>query len=621
MNYLSVENLTKSYGDIVLFDNVDLHIDEGNKVALVGANGSGKSSLLKIIAGLDIADSGTCQINKNISWAYLTQDPIFNPEDTIDQAIYDSSNPLLQTLKEYDYCMNNAETIDPDRMEKAMNQMQEKNAWDVEVKVKMILSKLKLDTITQQIKFLSGGQKKRIALAQILIEEHDFLILDEPTNHLDVDMIEWLEEYVSRSKQAILMVTHDRYFLDTVCSEIIDLDLQKLQVYRGNYQYYLEKKEEMINSENSSIDKARNTLKKEQEWMRRQPKARSTKSKSRIDAFYEVKKAAQIKRHDASVKMDVKMTRLGNKIVNMKNVKKAYGDLKILDGFDYNFQRGERIGIIGKNGVGKSTFLNMINGQEKYDSGHIDIGETVSFGYYTQSGIKLKEEKRVIDVIKDIAEIIPLGDGSKMTASGMLTLFNFPPKKQHTFVSTLSGGEKRRLYLLTILMKNPNFLILDEPTNDLDLKTLHTLEDFLLNFAGCVIIVSHDRYFMDKLVDHLFVFEGDGIVKDYNGIYTEYQEYLKVLKKGEKKEVVVENKTEETPTIEKRKLSYNEKKEFEELDNVIPTLENQKKDLEKKMCIPNISNQEVRELSESLSKLIIELENKTERWLELAEFA
>lgn len=624
MNYLSIEHLTKSYGDIILFDDVELHLNEGDKVALVGANGSGKSSLLKIISGSDLPDSGSVQINKNISWAFLTQDPKFNPEDTVDQAIFDSENSLLKLLKEYDYCMNNAETVSPERMEAAMTEMTERNAWDYDVKIKMILSKLKLDTIKQQIKYLSGGQKKRIALAQILIEDHDFLILDEPTNHLDLDMIEWLEDYLSRAKQTILMVTHDRYFLDAVCNEIIDLDMQQLVPYRGNYQYYLDKKEEMIASENSSIDKARNTFKKELEWMRRQPKARTTKSKSRIDAFYEVKKAAQKKRHEEDIKMDVKMTRLGNKIVNMKNVQKAFGDLKVLDGFEYSFQRGERIGIIGKNGVGKSTFLNMIAGLEQQDAGTIDVGDTVSFGYYTQSGIKLNEGKRVLDVVKDIAEVIPLGNGSNLTASAMLTLFNFPPKKQHVWVDTLSGGEKRRLYLLTILMKNPNFLILDEPTNDLDLKTLHTLEDFLLNFQGCVIIVSHDRYFMDKLVDHMFVFEGEGKIRDFNGIYTEYQEELKAQKKESRKESKsTESKsptTADKPKEEIRKLSYNEKREFEKLDVEVPKLEDKKKKLEEDMSAPGLSNEQVMEMSQELSTLLIELEEKTMRWMELAEF-
>ena len=625
MNYLSVENLTKNYGDILLFDNITFHLNEGDKVALIGKNGSGKSTLLKIISELDISDDGSTKINPNITWNYLAQEPNLNEELNVWDAIFETDTPILRTIKEYEHCLANSETIAAERFEKALTAMEEASAWDYESKVKIILSSLKINNLQAIVKVLSGGQKKRIALARVLIEAPNLLILDEPTNHLDLDMIEWLESYLSTNKMTLLMVTHDRYFLDNVCDRIMDLDRHEIRTYQGNYAYFMEKKADLIASENSTVDKAKNLFRKEQEWMRRMPKARTTKSKSRINAFYEVKKVAQQKRHEDQLEMNVKMTRLGNKIINLKNVKKAYDDLNILDGFDYQFKRGERLGIVGDNGVGKSTFLNMIAGLEKHDAGNIDIGDTVKIGYYTQKGIQLKGDHKVIDVIKEIAEFIPMGDGSKLSASGLLTMFAFPPKKQQAYVSLLSGGEKRRLFLLTILVKNPNFLILDEPTNDLDLITLHTLEDFLLNFQGCVIIVSHDRYFMDKLVDHIFVFEGEGKIRDFNGIYSEYRLDLddrKKLKKQIEKGIVEDPnaKKEETLKAEepKVKLSFNEKKEFEGLEGQIFLLEEKKTEIEAKLAEGG-DNQAIMELSNELSEVLAALSTKEARWLALAD--
>lgn len=638
MNYLSVENLTKHYGDILLFENITFHLNEGDKVALIGKNGSGKSSLLKIIAGIDIADEGETRINSNYNWGYLPQEPPLNPELNVWDAVFDSNNPTLSAIREYEYCLDHTDSVATERFEKALAQMEELKAWDYETKIKSILSNLKINDLERLIKVLSGGQKKRIALAKILIEAPQFLILDEPTNHLDLDMIEWLESYLSKQKMTLLMVTHDRYFLDNVCERILDLDRHEIRTYNGNYAYFMEKKADLIASESATIDKARNLFRKEQEWMRRMPKARTTKSKSRINAFYEIKKIAHQKREEDQILMDVKMTRLGNKIVNIKNLKKAYGeDTIILDGFDYNFRKGERLGIVGDNGVGKSTFLNMIAGLEKQDSGHIDVGETVQIGYYTQSGIQLKGDRKVIDVIKEIAEFIPMSDGSKLSAASLLIMFAFPPKKQQAYVSTLSGGERRRLYLLTILVKNPNFLILDEPTNDLDLITLHTLEDFLMNFQGCVIIVSHDRYFMDKLVDHIFVFEGKGQIRDFNGIYSEYRidlderkrkqrqearelEELQKAIKQEEKDQQNQSQTAIKPSSEKKKLSFNEKREFESLEGEIFELEEQKTELEAELSKGG-DNKTIMELSAKLSDVCSQLQDKETRWMELADRA
>jgi len=630
MNFLSVENLTKHYGDILLFENITFHLNEGDKVALIGKNGSGKSSLLKIIAGLDIADEGKTSINASIEWNYLAQEPDLREDLSVWDAIFMTETPVLKTIREYEFCLNNSETISGERFEQALSAMEEMNAWDYESKIKTILGNLKIYDYQAKIKVLSGGQKKRIALARVLIEAPQLLILDEPTNHLDLDMIEWLEGYLSVQKMTLLMVTHDRYFLDNVCHKIMDLDRHELRTYNGNYAYFMEKKAAAIASENATIDKAKNLFKKEQEWMRRMPKARTTKSKSRINAFYDIKKIAHQKRQEDAISMNVKMTRLGNKIIHLKNVKKSFDTLKILDGFNYQFKKGERLGIVGDNGVGKSTFLNLLAGLEQQDSGHIDQGETVQIGYYTQKGMELKQDRKVIDIIKEIAEYIPMGDGSKLSASGLLMMFAFNPKKQQAYVSTLSGGERRRLFLLTILVKNPNFLILDEPTNDLDLITLHTLEDFLLNFQGCVIIVSHDRYFMDKLVDHIFVFEGNGKIRDFNGIYSEYRIDLEERKKQAKKEEKELKQKEENPqnsiaqqtdnTIPKKKLSYKEKEEFEGLEQIIFDLEESKKALENQLASCQ-DNQQIRELSEELANICSAISIKEARWMELADRA
>ena len=645
MNFLAVENLTKHYGDILLFENITFHINQGEKVALIGKNGSGKSTLLKIVAKKDIADSGQTKIHPEVTWGYLAQEPLLNENTSIWNALFDSPNEKLRIIKNYEYCLENSEKIAPEEFEKALTAMEEAKAWDYEVKVKAILSNLKITNLDQQVKELSGGQKKRIALAQILMEAPEFLILDEPTNHLDLDMIEWLEGYLSAQKMGILMVTHDRYFLDNICDRILDLDRHEINTYKGNYAYFMEKKAASIASENATVEKAQNLFKKEQEWMRRMPKARTTKSKSRIDAFYELKKVAHQKREEQSIVMDVKMTRLGNKVVNFKKVNKSFGDLKILENFNYNFQRGERVGIVGDNGVGKSTFLNIIAELEKQDTGHIEWGDTVKIGYYTQSGIKLKEERKVLEVIKEIAEYIPMGNGSKLSASALLTMFAFPPKKQQVYVSALSGGERRRLYLLTILVKNPNFLILDEPTNDLDLVTLHTLEDFLQSFQGCVIIVSHDRYFMDRLVDHIFVFEGAGKIRDFNGIYSEYRLDLDERRKAEKKrareaeqkkkeeaELIAqlqnEDKLEEERTRnqqiqkaqKKRGFNNNERREFAQLEEEIPILEEKKAEIESELNQTSDSKK-IMKLSQKLAEICSELAIKEERWMELADKA
>ncbi|MEK6615444.1 MAG: ABC-F family ATP-binding cassette domain-containing protein, partial [Bacteroidota bacterium] len=528
MNYLSIETISKAYGAKKLFNKISFGLNKGQRIGLIAKNGSGKSTLLKIIMGEEIPDEGKVTFRNNLMVTYLNQNPTFNENDTVVETIYKTNNPILNAVREYEFALEEFEEEVNDktstRLEKATETMNHLDAWQVESKVKEVLQRLKIAFLDKQIGNLSGGQKKRVALAKVLIDEPQLLILDEPTNHLDVEMIEWLENYLVNKDLTLLVVTHDRYFLDSVCNEIIEIDNSKLFSYKGNFQYYIEKKAEREGMENSEMDKAKNLYKRELEWVRKMPRARGTKSKSRVDAFYDVKDKVFSKQVEKKLEMSVKMNRLGKKILEVTKIKKAFGNTKIINELSYIFKKGEKIGVVGKNGVGKSTFLNMVMELDKPDAGTITTGETIIYGYYSQEGIQLNEDKRVIEVVKDIAEYIPLADGSKLSASQLLTRFLFSADIQYSYVSKLSGGEKRRLFLMTVLIKNPNFLILDEPTNDLDIVTLSILEDFLTKFQGCVLIVTHDRYFMDKVVDHLFVFEGDGVVRDFPGNYTEYSE-------------------------------------------------------------------------------------------------
>jgi len=616
MNYLSVQDLGKSYGIQTLFKGLNFGIDQGQKVALVARNGTGKTTILRALADVEPADTGLIVFRKDLRIAFLQQESDFGDATTVFGAIYESDNPLLAAIKEYEAAMLNPENADT--FQRAFDKMDQLQAWDYEVKVKTILSKLKLDELKQDISLLSGGQRKRLALAKILIEQPDFLILDEPTNHLDLGMIEWLQEYLTKENVTLFMVTHDRYFLDAICNEILELEEGNLYRYKGNYTYYLEKKQERQSIMQTNIDKAKNIYSKELEWMRRQPKARGTKSKARIDSFYDVEKSAKKRIKNEKVQLEIQMSRLGSKILELHKVSKSYGDLNILDQFTYTFKKRDRIGIVGKNGVGKTTVLNMLTGSESIDAGKIVIGDTVVIGYYTQSGMKMDEGKRVIEIIRDIAEYIPLAGGRKLTAAQMLERFLFTKDAQWKHVKVLSGGEKKRLYLLTILMKNPNFLILDEPTNDLDLITLKVLEDFLDEFEGCMITVSHDRYFMDRLVDHLFVFEGDGKVKDFPGNYTDYRENVSAdgklkIDKPKSKDPIKGGGS------EKKKLTYNEKKEYDNIESVIDKLEQKKEAIGAQFNDASLDADKIKELGQSIKELDDEIAVKTDRWMELAE--
>ncbi len=632
MNYLSVENLSKSFSEKILFDNISFGIAKGDKVALVARNGTGKTTLMRILAGLENPDSGQVTIRKEIRLVYLDQDPQLDPELTILESIFRDDSPIVKTIRDYELCLEVNESNPTEQshkqLEELMHKMEEANAWDYEVRVRQVLSKLSIHHLDQKIKHLSGGQRKRIALAKVLIEPADLILMDEPTNHLDVEMVEWLEDFLTQSGISLVLVTHDRYFLDNVCNKIVELENGKLFSYDGNFSYFLEKKLERDVNETSEKDKARNILRTELEWMRRMPKARGTKSKARIDAFYDLKEKAGGKKVDDKVKLDVKMNRIGGKVIEMKKVYKAFGDLKILQGFDYTFKTGERIGIVGKNGSGKTTFLNMLIGLESPDSGKINVGETIVFGYYSQQGLELKEDKRVIEVVREYADVIQLSDGTKVQASQFLNLFQFPPEQQHTFVSKLSGGERRRLHLLTVLVRNPNFLILDEPTNDLDLLTLGVLEDFLLHYKGCLLVVSHDRYFMDKLVDHMFIFEGEGKIRDFNGTYSDYsidkEQKLRALAKSKAEESKsLKDKSKEVPTTqaERKKFTYKEKLEFENLEKEISKLENEKSELSIQLANGKAGHEELRKWAERMDDVIREIDEKSMRWLELSEMA
>lgn len=623
-SFLQVEGLTKSFGDLVLFRDISFGIAEGERIGLIAKNGSGKTTLLNILTGKEPYDSGAVVFRRDLRVAYLEQDPAYPENLTVLEACFHSGNDVTDLIAEYERVINSKDHSGLDAILQKMDILQ---AWDYEHRAKQILGQLKITDFEQKISELSGGQLKRVALANVLITEPDLIILDEPTNHLDLDMVEWLEEYLQRSRLSLLMVTHDRYFLDRVCNEIIEIDQQQLYQYKGNFSYYLEKRDERISAQNAELDRANNILRKELEWMRRQPQARATKAKSRIDAFYDLEKKAQQVRDAGNVQLQMKGTYIGNKIFEAQHVYKAFGDIKILEDFNYVFARYEKLGVVGNNGTGKSTFIKMLMGEVAPDKGGFDIGETVKFGYYSQDGLKFDEQMKVIDVVQNIAEVIDLGNGSKLTASQFLQHFLFPPEKQHNFVYKLSGGEKRRLYLCTVLITNPNFLVLDEPTNDLDIVTLNILEEYLQQFKGCVIVVSHDRYFMDKVVDHLLAFQGSARIKDFPGNYTQYREWKEVQELLEKeKEQAAKPKEEKVQQVqpkndEKKKLSFKEKREFEELDALIPQLEEEKAKLENELSSGTLSTDELLQKSNRISQLIEAIEEKTMRWLELSELA
>lgn len=629
MTYLSTENISKSYGDRLLFQNLTFGISEGDKTALIAENGTGKTTLLQILADQEVPDSGKVMIQNDISVGYLEQEPMMDADISIREYIAQSDNQMVRNIQNYrEAAARQAENYNKETQrafEKAAAKMDAADAWDYEQRMEQILGKLNIHDLDQSITQLSGGQQKRVALAFVLLDDPDLLILDEPTNHLDLDMIEWLEDYLKSSNKTLLMVTHDRYFLDRVCNHIMELDGSDLYHHNGNYQYFLEKRAERREIERKNTHKAKQLYKQELEWMRRSPKARTTKSKSRIDDFHEVKERADAGKADPELRLQMDMQRIGGKILELLNVSKSYGDLTILDSFYYEFEKGERIGIIGKNGVGKSTFLRLLTGAEEPDSGKIRTGETITFGHYRQEGIDFDEDQRVIDVIENVARVIEMADGSKISASQFLKHFMFTPDMQYTPVRKLSGGEKRRLGLMLVLLENPNFLILDEPTNDLDLLTLNKLEQFLLNFGGCLIIVSHDRFFMDKLVDHYFVFEGEGEIRDHHGTYEEYREQLKKREAEERKKAPQKSEesssqqtTDSSPSTDK-KLNYNERREYNKLGDKIDELEEQKKELEEELSSGDLDHEELREKSAEYADLKNEIEQHTERWFELAE--
>lgn len=627
MNYLSVEALTKRYGERTLFDAISFGLEQGQKAALVGVNGCGKSTLLKILAGEETPDAGAFSFNKEIRVAFLSQNPAFDENDTAFEAIFYAPHEPLQVIKEYEWLSNKGEMSDQEleRFQQLMLAMDDGQLWDYESQVKQILGQLGITRFDQKIQDMSGGQRKRVALARELIVQPDLLLLDEPTNHLDLEVIEWLENYLSTSTMTLLMVTHDRYFLDRVCNTIYEIEDQQLYQYAGNYTYFLEKKAEREASQKAEVDKARNLMRKELDWMRRQPKARGTKAKYRVDAFHGLKEKASQNLRKESVEMEVKGRRLGGKILEMEHVGFSYGDLPIVEDFSHKFVKGERLGIVGPNGVGKSTFLEILTTKRNPDSGSIDKGVNTVFGFYTQEPLDYKPEQKVIDLVKSVAEHFEQADGSQLSASQFLNKFLFPPKKQHDFIAKLSGGEKRRLQLLMVLIQNPNFLILDEPTNDLDIVTLNVLEEFLENYKGCLLLVSHDRYFMDRLVDHLLVFEGKGAIRDFPGNYTDYREWKKEQDREAQREAKQEEKATTAPKPEKskpiatKKLSYKEKREMELLEEEMPKLQAQKQELEAKLAKGEGSPDEFIEWGKTLGGLNEALDEKEMRWLELSE--
>ena len=637
MNYVSVEGLTKSYGINPLFKGINFNINEGDSIALIARNGVGKTTLLRILAGKEVPDAGTAKVHKDVHLVLFEQEPLFIETASITQNLFNQDHPVIKAISKYEMAM---ESDDENLITDAIMEMEENSAWDFESKVKTILTQLNINHLEQPVSKLSGGQRKRVSLAKTLIQigfepKHVLLLMDEPTNHLDLNMIEWLENYLSQEKVTLLLVSHDRYFLEAVTDQIWELERENLYSYKGDYENYLEKKAARIDSELASIDKAKNTFRKELEWMRKQPKARTTKSKSRQDNFYEVEAKAKQKIEESNLQLDMKMTRLGGKIIEAKKVYKSYGDLVVLNGFDYTFSKGERIGVVGKNGVGKSTFLQILQGITQPDSGKINVGETIVFGHFSQEGLVYKKDMRVIEFLKTFAENFPLASGGSLSAAQFLELFLFTPDKQYTYLSALSGGEKKRLQLLTILFKNPNFLILDEPTNDLDLPTLAVLEQFLIDFAGCVLLVSHDRYFMDKLVDHLFIFEGNGVIRDYPGNYTQFrilektkQNYAALssdISKAKDFSVPAKEEitTEHAPAVANKKssekMSFKEKTELENLNKFIPEMEAKKKVLTEKLNDSSLAYDKIIELSETLGALNTQLEEAELRWLVLNE--
>lgn len=625
MVQLNIDKLTKSFGDLMLFEDITFGIEQGQKIGLIAKNGSGKTTLLNIIAGKEDYDSGSVVFRNDLRVGYLEQSPVYPEGLTVLQACFYSKNETVKLIAEYEQAMSSG---DHSNLNDILERMDALKAWDYEQRAKQILGQLKIHNLDQKVESLSGGQLKRVALANVLITDPELIILDEPTNHLDLEMTEWLEGYLSRANISILMVTHDRYFLDRVCNEIIEIDRKQIYQYKGNYNYYLEKRAERVEAQNAEVERANNLLRKELDWMRRQPQARGTKAKYRIDAFYELEKKAKQQREAGQVNLDVKASYIGSKIFEAKHVSKRFDDLKITEDFNYIFARYEKLGIVGNNGTGKSTFIKMLMGEVEPDSGCFDIGETVRFGYYSQEGLQFDEQMKVIDVVQKIAEYIDLGDGRKMSVSQFLNFFLFTPEKQHNYVYKLSGGEKRRLYLCTVLMRNPNFLVLDEPTNDLDIVTLNVLEEYLRSFKGCVIVVSHDRYFMDKVVDHLLVFRGQADIKDFPGNYTQYREWKDYQDQLEKEQEAAKQakaapepekpRRQEQP---KKKLTFKEKKEFEALDAEIPQLEAEKAEIEVALSSGTLSTDELLAKSDRITKLIEEIDEKTLRWLELSEFA
>ena len=619
-SYLQIENLTKSFGDRLLFGDVTFGVFEGDKIGLIAKNGSGKTTLLRIIAGEEDYDSGAVVFRNDLKVAFLHQMPEFDLNLMVIDVCLSGNDAITETIKEYEDSLATADAV---LMANAISRMDAVGGWDYEDRMKQVLTQLNITDFNQPVRELSGGQRKRLALAKAIISNPEFLILDEPTNHLDVEMIEWLEDYLKRSRMTLLMVTHDRYFLDRVCTKIIELDDKQIYSYDGNYDYYLSKREERINAQNAELAKVKNLLRTELEWMRRQPQARGTKAKYRIDAFYDLSERAKFKRDDSSVSLTVNSSYIGNKIFEARNVSKKFGDRVILDNFSYVFARYEKLGIIGDNGVGKSTFIKLLQGIEQVDSGSFDIGETVKFGYYSQEGIQFDENEKVIDAVRKIAEVVCFDERTRYTASQFLQLFLFSPSAQQDYIGKLSGGEKRRLYLATVLMHKPNFLILDEPTNDLDIVTLEILEDYLQKFKGCVIIVSHDRFFMDRTVDHLFVFEGNGRIKDFPGNYSEYREWKSLQKEEDvavKEKKSIQRKSQDDNRQKSKRLTFNERKEFESLSVEIESLESEKKTLEAELSSGQISDYEqVTEKSKRISEIIGLLDEKEMRWLELSE--
>lgn len=619
--YLQVEGLSKSFGDLVLFHQISFGIAEGQRIGLIAKNGSGKTTLLNILADKEGYEEGNIVYRRDLKVGYLEQSPSYPEELTVLEACFYHGNSTVDLIKEYEHCM---ETEGNPGLEELLARMEHEKAWDYERKAKQILSQLKIRDFEQPIKHLSGGQLKRVALANVLITEPDLLILDEPTNHLDLDMTEWLEEYLRRGNLSLLMVTHDRYFLDRVCSEILEIDNRQIYQYKGNYSFYLEKRQERIDATSAEIARANNLYRTELDWMRRMPQARGHKARYREEAFYELEKVAKQRFNNENVKLDVKASYIGSKIFEADHLYKSFGTLKILDDFSYIFSRYEKMGIVGNNGTGKSTFIKILMGLEKADKGTLDIGETVRFGYYSQDGLQFDEQMKVIDVVQDIAEVIEFANGKRLTASQFLQHFLFSPETQHSYVYKLSGGERRRLYLCTVLMRNPNFLVLDEPTNDLDIVTLQVLEEYLQSFKGCVIVVSHDRYFMDKVVDHLLVFNGQADIRDFPGNYTQYRSWKEEKARQEKekeKEAAKpqEDKTSKVRLNEKRRMSFKEKREFEQLEQEIAVLEEEKASIETALCSGTLSVDELTEKSKRLPEVTDLIDEKTMRWLELSE--